>query len=132
MPLLALASILVLDYWKAGSIGITLGDIADAPDDAGINGLASAYAGFGRFLALLAVVAVVVAVLRLPALAAMNERLSLIASVVAGVFALWHLVGLFVAPDGAGMAVTGLLGVVGLAGLAAAPFLRQPLASVTK
>ncbi len=130
--ILALLSILALDYWKAGDFGLTLGDIADAPGSAGINALASSYAGFGRFLAVLAIVAVVVAVLRLPRLAAINDRLPMIATSVAGVFALWHLVGLFVAPDGAGMALTGLLGFVGLAGLAAAPFLEQPLTSAPK
>ncbi len=130
--ILALLSIFALDYWKAGDFGLTLGDIADAPGSAGINALASSYAGFGRFLAVLAIVAVVVAVLRLPRLAAINDRLPMIATSVAGVFALWHLVGLFVAPDGAGMALTGLLGFVGLAGLATAPFLGQPLTSAPK
>jgi hypothetical protein len=130
--IVALVSIFALDYWKAGSVGITLGDIADAPDGVGLNGLAVAYAGFGRFLAVLAIAAAVVAVLRLPALHAVEDRMALVASAVVGVFALWHLVGLFVAPDGAGMAVTGLLGVVGLAAVAAAPFLRQPLGGVTR
>jgi hypothetical protein len=130
--LLALISIFVLDYWKAGGVGISLGDIADAPDGAGINGLVAAYAGFGRFLALLVIAAAVVAVLQLPALATINERLPMIAAGVAGVFALWHLIGLFVAPEGAGTAVTGLLGVVGLAGLAAAPFLTKPLGAITR
>lgn len=128
--LLALLSLFVLDVWKAGDFGITLGDIAGAPDGADVNGLAATYAGFGRFLALLAIAAAILAVLQLPGLVAANARLPLIAAAAAGLFALWHLVTLFVAPEGGGMAVTGVLGVIGLAALAAAPFLRQPVGNV--
>lgn len=130
--LLALLSLFVFNFWKAGSLGVSLGDISDASEMADLNGVATSYAGFGRFLAVLAIAAVVVVMLRLPALASLGTQAPLIAAGVTGFFALWHLISLFVAPEGGGMAITGLLGALGLGAVAAAPFLTQPVGNVSK
>jgi hypothetical protein len=130
--LLTLLGQFALDYWSADGVGVTLGDIADAPSGADINGLASAYADVGRFLGLLVIALAIVAVLRLPALKQYDQQLPMIAAVVAGVWGLWHLIGLFLAPDPGGPAVAGFLGVIGYAALAAGQFLRQPLGTTAR
>lgn len=131
--LLVLLSVLSLGYWSADGDSISLSDIADLPDGAGINGLVSAYAGFGRWLGLLVVIAIaVVAVLWAmgnQAVRNMASNLPIIIAVAAGLFGLWHLVGLFLTPDGgdAGPAFGGFVGVLGYLASALTGFLRQPL-----
>jgi len=128
--LLTFLSIVALNFWSAGDEGISLGDIADAPDGSDVNGLASAYASFGRWLGVLVIILAVLAVLRLKALAQFNNKLPLIAAIAAGLWGLWHLVSLFLTPDAGidvGPAVGGFVGVVGYIAMAAGQFLRQPL-----
>lgn len=126
--LVALA-VFVLAYWSGGGIEVSLGDISEAASN--VNAIAGSYASFGRWLGLLAMVGAG-AVMLLGALGhagvvAKRRPLAIAASAAGGVFGLWHLVGLFVAPDSGGPAIAGFVGVVGYAACAASGFLRKPL-----
>lgn len=132
--LLVVLGALALDYWSADGASASLGDIADAGDGAGINGLVTAYAGFGRWLGLLAVAAILaVAVLRAigHATIARASALALIVAIVGGLFALWHLVGLFLTPDvggpDIGPSVAGFAGVLGYVASGVSGYLTQRL-----
>ncbi len=137
---LVLLSLFVLDFITAkasaaGGIGGSqsgpLGDVSDIPD---VSAVADLYAGLGRILALVVIAAAILAILRLPALQQFNDvpNLRIIVAALCGLFAVWHLLTMFVsAPSGFGIdlspAFGAWLGLLGWIGLAAGQFLPQPV-----
>jgi hypothetical protein len=132
--LLVAASVLSLDFVEASAQGFStkfsLSDISKLLDtpDAQKPFFMNTYASFGRYLALLVIAFAIVAVLRLPFLANVPQA-PMIAAGVAGLFLVWHVLAMFIAPEGADLspAIGGLLGAVGYIGLGAGQFLQQPL-----
>jgi hypothetical protein len=133
--LFVLLSLFVLDFIKAevSGFGSESGPLSDL-SDADVSTLPDLYAGLGRLLAVLVVAAAILAILRLPALQQFNDlpNLPIIVAAVCGVFAVWHLLTMFVsAPSASGVdlspAFGAWLGLLGWIGLAAGQFLKQPV-----
>jgi hypothetical protein len=131
-----LLSALSLDFAtiKGGgrSEGFNLGDVGDMKDFVDPNVALNTYASFGRFLALLVIAGAIVTILKLPFTANVPNAPQ-IAAGVAGVFLVWSLAAMFMGfgVDGAseGIAIGGILGVLGYGGLIAGQFLEQPVGS---
>lgn len=122
-------AVLALAYWSGNGFTVSLGDISKASGN--VNGLAGSYASVGRWLGLLVMVGIVAVTvldgLGNTAVVAKRSQLTIAVAVAGGIFALWHLVGLFVAPDPGNAAIAGFVGVIGYAAGAASGYLRQPL-----
>jgi len=132
-----LLSALSLDFGtiKGGgqSEGFNLGDVSDMKDfGLDPNAALSTYAGFGRFLALLVIAGAIVTILKLPFTANVPNAPQ-IAAGVAGLFLVWSLAAMFLGfgQEGVdqGIAIGGILGVLGYGGLIAGQFLEQPVGS---
>ena len=139
--LLVLLSLFVLDFinseprteFGGRSESGTLSDLGDIPE---INSLADLYTSLGRILGLLVVAVAILAILRLPALKALNDvpNLPIIVAAACGVFAIWHLITMFVSPPDVladaydlSPAIGAWLGLIGWIGLGAGQFLKQPV-----
>jgi len=110
--------------------GVTLSDIADNPAGADLPAPVDTYAGFGRYLGLLVALGAVglLAFRHSPQLAA-ADWLPIAIAVAGGVFALWVLLAMFMAPEGASSSpgLGGILAVLGFGAVGAGPFLEQKL-----
>lgn len=110
--------------------GVTLSDIADNPAGADLPVPVDTYAGFGRYLGLLVALGAVglLAFRHSPQLAS-ADWLPIAIAVAGGVFALWVLLAMFMAPEGASSSpgIGGILAVLGFGAVGAGPFLEQKL-----
>lgn len=129
---LLLLSLFALDFLKLSvgdiSQSLSLGDLSGNFADGAPAALAS-YADFGRFLGLAVIVFAVVVVLRgIPALENV-PRLPFIVAAVCAAFAVWHLLAMLANAEDVDVSPTvgAVIGLLGYAGLAAGPFLTQPL-----
>lgn len=129
--ILVLLSVLVLGFLGSDGQNATLGDISEVPGEA-TGFLLDSYAGFGRYLAILVVAWGIVAVLRLRAMATFTQ-LPLVTAIICGIFALWHLLAMFVTGDvDASPTFDSLLGLLGYVGLGVGTFLTQPVGTRTE
>jgi hypothetical protein len=137
--LLLLLSLFMLDFLKVTAAGQSesgpLGDVSDI--GGGVGGIEVAatldtYASFGRLLALFVITFAVLVVLQLPFMQNIPQA-ALIVAIASGVFLLWHVLAMFGSVElqgfefDTGPAFGAYLGVLGWIGLAASPFLKQPV-----
>jgi hypothetical protein len=130
---LLLLSLFGLDFLELSFPGlsrsVSLGDIAGDFREGAPGALAS-YADFGRYLAVLVIVLAILAVSRLvPQLRDISALPAMVAALCGG-FALWHVLAMMASgQEGVDVSPTfgAVLGLLGYVGLAAAPFLRQPV-----
>jgi hypothetical protein len=130
LVLLSLFALNFLEFSVPGlSQSFSLGDVAgDFGDDAPVA--IGTYADFGRYLALILIAVTILAVLRLVPQLQSIRALPIIVAGVCAAFALWHLLAMLSsAEDGVDVSPTfgAILGLLGYAGLAAGPFLEQPV-----
>jgi hypothetical protein len=130
---LLLLSLFGLDFLELSFPGlsrsVSLGDIAGDFRE-GAPGALATYADFGRYLAVLVIVFAILAVSRLVPQLRDISALSAIVAALCGGFALWHVLAMMASGDeGVDVSPTfgAVLGLLGYVGLAAAPFLRQPV-----
>jgi hypothetical protein len=131
--LLLLLSLFVLDFLEFSIPGLSesysLGDISgDFGQDAPVA--IRTYADFGRFLALIVIIVTILAVLKVVPQLRDIAALPVIVAAVCGGFALWHVLAMLASgEEGVDVSPTlgAILGLLGYVGLAAGPFLRQPL-----
>jgi hypothetical protein len=131
--LILLLSLFRLDFLELSFPGLTrsvsLGDIAGDFGE-GAPGALATYADFGRYLAVLLIVFAVVAVTELVRQLRDIAALPIAVAALSGGFALWHVLAMMASGE-AGVDVSptfgAVLGLLGYVGLAAAPFLRQPV-----
>src|SRR4029453_12563602 len=111
------------------SRSVSLGDIAGDFGE-GAPGALATYADFGRYLAVLLIVFPVVAETELVRQLRDIAALPIAVAALSGGFALWHVLAMMASGE-AGVEVSptfgAVLGLLGYVGLAAAPFLRQPV-----
>lgn len=111
------------------SRSVSLADIAGDFGEGAPGALAS-YADFGRFLAVLVIVfAIVAASNAVPQLRGISSLPVVVAALCAG-FALWHVLAMLASgEEGVDVSPTfgAIIGLLGYVGLAAGPFLRQPV-----
>lgn len=129
--LLVLLSLFGLDFLEFSFPGfsetISLADVAgDFNEDAPFA--IDTYASFGRFLAVVVIVGAVLAPLRVIPLFE-EVPVPIIVAAVCGAFALWHVLAMLSSAEGVDVSPTfgAILGLLGYVGLAAGPFLKQPL-----
>jgi hypothetical protein len=130
---LLLLSLFGLDFLELSFPGlsrsISLADIAGDFGEGAPAGLAT-YADFGRFLAVLVIGFAILAVARVVPQLRNISALPVIVAVACGAFALWHVLAMLASgEEGVDVSPTlgAILGLAGYVGLAAAPFLRQPI-----
>ncbi|MGH9227363.1 MAG: DUF2510 domain-containing protein [Acidimicrobiales bacterium] len=130
---LLLLSLFGLDFLELSFPGlsrsISLGDIAGDFGE-GAPAALSTYADFGRFLAVLVIGLAILAVAQVVPQLRDISALPVIVAVACGAFALWHVLAMLASgEEGVDVSPTmgAILGLLGYVGLAAAPFLRQPI-----
>jgi hypothetical protein len=129
--LLLLLSLFGLDFLEFSVPGfsetVSLADVAgDFGDDAPFA--IDTYASFGRFLAVVVIVVAILAALRVIPLF-QEIPAPVIMAAVCGAFALWHVLAMLSSAENVDVSPTfgAILGLLGYVGLAAGPFLKQPL-----
>jgi hypothetical protein len=130
---LLLLSLFGLDFLELSFPGlsqsVSLGDIAGDFGEGAPAALAS-YADFGRFLAVLVIVLAMLAVSKLVPQLRDISALPVIVAALCGGFALWHVLAMMASgEEGVDVSPTfgAIIGLLGYVGLAAGPFLRQPV-----
>ncbi|HET6835111.1 MAG TPA: DUF2510 domain-containing protein [Acidimicrobiales bacterium] len=130
---LLLLSLFGLDFLELSFPGlsrsISLGDIAGDFGE-GAPAALGTYADFGRFLAVLVIALAILAVARVVPQLRDISALPAIVAVACGGFALWHVLAMLASgEEGVDVSPTfgAILGLLGYVGLAAGPFLRQPI-----
>jgi Protein of unknown function (DUF2510) len=130
---LVLLSLFGLDFLELSFPGlsrsISLGDIAGDFGE-GAPAALGTYADFGRFLAVLVIAFAILAVARVVPQLRDISALPAIVAVACGGFALWHVLAMLASgEEGVDVSPTfgAILGLLGYVGLAAGPFLRQPI-----
>jgi hypothetical protein len=140
---LLLISLFITDFISVKvsgqSISASLGVVDSALGGAGsdLPGGLSSYANFGRFLAILLIAFAIAVAAKAPFLQSVTQS-PLIVSIAGGVFVLWHALAMlaqFEAPAGLDLDVStsptlfAILGLLGWIGIAASPYLKQPVGS---
>jgi hypothetical protein len=130
---LLLLSLFGLDFLELSFPGlsqsVSLGDIAGDFGEGAPGALAS-YADFGRFLAVLVIVLAILAVSKVVPQLRDISALPVIVAALCGGFALWHVFAMMASgEEGVDVSPTfgAIIGLLGYVGLAAGPFLRQPV-----
>jgi hypothetical protein len=128
---LVLLSVFALDFLTAEGDGADLGEISDVGDFVDLPFALDSYTSFGRILGFLVALAIVAVATGMIKQVADVPNLPIIVAAVGGVFGLWHLLAMFSSIEGADVspAFGAFLGLLGYIGLAASPFLKQPVGS---
>jgi hypothetical protein len=137
---LLLVSLFMTDFISVKVAGqsfkTSLGDVDSALGGPGsdLPGGLSSYASFGRFLAILLIAFAIAVAAKAPFLQAVTQA-PLIVSIAGGVFVLWHALAMLAQFEAPGIDVStsptifAILGLLGWIGIAASPYLKQPVGS---
>jgi hypothetical protein len=136
--LLLLISLFMTDFISVDVAGqnfkTSLGDVDSALGGPGsdLPGGLSTYASFGRFLAILLIGFAIAVAAKAPFLQSVSQA-PLIVSIAGGVFVLWHALAMLAQFEAPGIEVStsptlfAILGALGWIGIAASPYLKQPI-----